>query len=377
LDRGNVYALWTQWASRGADLSHALPAYFARVQRQQPGGLFFTEVAVWLVAFGLACVAVREVERRGIARSLGALATCSGFAMAVAAMFSMSVVWKLEDVDGRTPAASVMNLLRRVGQEDRILAIDLTARRLLGAADLVGRAVVRLSLPPRQATVPREDRALFAVPTVPAGEYRLGVERDGGSGWLMAGVGVGRDQFALITERAEAFDRDVVLRLPVDVRALVVRGDEDARAHVRALFIRPVSVRSRTQKVAEGLARRAVRYGRVIAFFMDERSFPEPGGAWLSGAHDSAIVFQPDDPRSSIALQIRNAPVDNVVVARSGAWTEVLRLAPGEERRLDVPIDPSRGAALVTFEVSAGFRPSAVDSASQDARFLGAFVKLE
>jgi hypothetical protein len=376
-DRGSVYALWTEWTSRTADLSHALPAYFARVQRQQPGSLFFSEVAVWLAVFALACLALRELERRGLVRSRAALATSAGAAIALAVMVAVGVVWTLEGVDGNTPAAAVMNLLRRAGQEDRILAIDLTSRQLLSTSDLVGRVVLRLAPASRQAAAPREDRALFAVPAIPAGEYRLRIDRSDGSGWLMAGIGVGRDQFAIVTERAEAFDRDIILRFPVDVRALVVRGDEDARAHVRALYMRPVSVRSRAQKVAEGPARRAVRYGRVTAFFMDERSFPEPGGIWLGGARDSAVVLQPDDPRASIALQIRNAPADNVVVARSGGWSEVLRLAPGEERRLDVPIDPSRGAALVRFEVATGFRPSAVDGTSRDMRFLGAFVRVE
>ena len=82
-----------------------------------------------------------------------------------------------------------------------------------------------------------------------------------------------------------------------------------------------MSVRSRDQKISDGLARRAVRYGRATAFFMDERSFPEPAGIWLGGARDTTVVFQPDEPRSSIALQVRNAPVDNVVTARSGGWT--------------------------------------------------------
>ena len=376
-DRGNVYALWTEWASRTADLSHALPSYFARVQRQQPGGLFFVEAAVWLCAIGLGVLAVREVERRGLARSRGSLATCAGAAMAFAVMIAVTVVWRLEDVDGKSPASAVMNLLRRVGQEDRLLAMDLTGGRMLSSADLVRRTELRLAVAPRQAAAPREDRALFAIPAMPAGEYRLGVDRAGGSGWLMAGIGVGRDQFALVTERAEAFDRDVPIRFPVDVRALVVRADEDARAHVRSLFVRPVSIRSRGEKVADGLARRAVRYGNAIAFFMDERSFPEPGGIWLGGARESAVVLQPDEPRSSLPLQVRNAPVDNVVIARSGAWSETLRLAPGEERRVDVPIDPSRGAALVTFQVTSGFRPNETDPTSRDTRFLGAFVRLE
>ena len=62
-DRGNVYALWTEWASRTADLAHALPAYFARVQRQRPGGVFFLEIAVWLGAIAIGCLALREIER--------------------------------------------------------------------------------------------------------------------------------------------------------------------------------------------------------------------------------------------------------------------------------------------------------------------------
>ena len=155
-------------------------------------------------------------------------------------------------------------------------------------------------------------------------------------------------------------------------------ADEDARAHVRSLFVRPVSIRSRGEKVADGLARRAVRYGNAIAFFMDERSFPEPGGIWLGGARESAVVLQPDEPRSVAAAagpqrarrQRRRSP-------ESGAWSETLRLAPGEERRVDVPIDPSRGAALVTFQVTSGFRPNEADPTSRDTRFLGAFVRLE
>ncbi len=276
-DRGNVYALWTEWASRTADLSHALPSYFARVQRQQPGGLFFVELPSGCAPSDWESSLSARSSAAVLARSRGSLATCAGAAMAFAVMIAVTVVWRLEDVDGKSPASAVMNLLRHVGQEDRLLAMDLTGRRMLSSADLVRRMELRLAVAPRQAVAPREDRALFAIPAMPAGEYRLGVDRAGGSGWLMAGIGVGRDQFALVTERAEAFDRDVPIRFPVDVRALVVRADEDARAHVRSLFVRPVSIRSRGEKVADGLARRAVRYGHAIAFFMDERSFPEPG----------------------------------------------------------------------------------------------------
>jgi len=377
-DRGSVYALWTEWAGRTADLAHALPAYFARVQRQQPGGLFFLEIAVWVGIMAATCVILREVERRAPARPRGSLTTITGGALAAAAMIAVSIVWRIEGVDGRAPAAAAMNLLRRVGQDERIAAVDLTGWRWLASGDLVQRMELRLTPAPWSGAAARTDRALFTLPRVPAGEYRLRTERAGGSGWLMAGVAVGRDQFALVTEPAEVFDREVRLRFPVDVRALAIRGDEEAGASVRALYVRPIAIRSRDQKVTEGLARRAVRYAGATVFFMDERSFPEPGGFWLGGARQSAVVLQPDSARASMGLLLRNAPIDNTVGIQSGAWTEMLRLSPGEERRLDVPFDPSKaGAALVTFNVSAGFRPSASDAASRDTRFLGVWVRVE
>ena len=376
-DRGNVYALWTEWASRTADLSHALPSYFARVQRQQPGDLFFVEAAVWLCAIGLGVLAVREVERRGLARSRGSLATCAGAAMAFAVMIAVTVVWRLEDVDGKSPASAVMNLLRRVGQEDRLLAMDLTGRRMLSSADLVRRTELRLAVAPRQAAAPREDRALFAIPAMPAGEYRLGVDRAGGGGWLMAGIGVGRDQFALVTERAEAFDR----RRPDPVSGRCSRAGRPRRRgcpRSRPEPVRPSGVDPLTQRESGGRSRASRGPIRPCDRVLHGRA--ELSGArrhlarWCArlrrGAAAGRAAFV-DCPAGT------QRPVDNVVVARSGAWSEALRLAPGEERRVDVPIDPSRGAALVTFQVTSGFRPNETDPTSRDARFLGAFVRLE
>ena len=95
------------------------------------------------------------------------------------------------------------------------------------------------------------------------------------------------------------------------------------------------------------------------------------------GAYDQAIVLQPDTAGSTATLFVRNAPVDNQLTLETGAWREDARLAPGEERRIQVPLDRSRGATLITFTSASGFRPSAVDPASRDARFLGVWVHVQ
>jgi hypothetical protein len=64
------------------------------------------------------------------------------------------------------------------------------------------------------------------------------------------------------------------------------------------------------------------------------------------------------------------------VVIESGGWRQELRLQPGEERSLEVPLDARRGSSLIRFSVSSGFRPSEIDATSGDHRFLGVWLKV-
>ena len=50
-------------------------------------------------------------------------------------------------------------------------------------------------------------------------------------------------------------------------------------------------------------------------------------------------------------------------------------MAPGEEQRVQVPVDAGQGASLLRIEASSGFRPSEREPASRDQRFLGVWVK--
>jgi hypothetical protein len=376
-DRSSVYALWAEWATRTADLTHAFPSYFARVQRQQPGGAFFIEAAVWIGALTLACLALHARERTSQREARGKVLALTAGVLAMALMAAATAVWRVEGVTGTTLVPAAMGLLRELGSSQRRLALDLTGRRVASEPELRQRVGLRMARAPRPAGGPRDDRALFTLPLVPAGDYRIRAE-GGGSGWLMAGIGIGRDQFALVTQPLGAFEGDVTLRFPVDVRALVVRGDEDASAHVRTLRVEPLSIRERPQTASDGLARRAVRYGSTTAYFMDDRSAPEPGGFWLNGTRQSTVVLQPDESRRSMVLVLvsRATGRSNAVDLRAGAWRHSLQLSPGEEQRLEIPVDASPGAASLTFVVSPPAAPEAVlGDAADPSR--GVWVRVE
>jgi hypothetical protein len=112
-------------------------------------------------------------------------------------------------------------------------------------------------------------------------------------------------------------------------------------------------------------------------FFLDDHSYPEPDAFWVRGAASSSVVLQPDDARPTITMVMRNGPVANhVTMAVAGAQT-ALEFAPGEERRVAVPVDASRRATLLTVSATGGFRPADRDARSRDRRFLGVWVKLD
>jgi len=188
-------------------------------------------------------------------------------------------------------------------------------------------------------------------------------------------LGVGQDQFALRSERLPWPPSPIEIEFPVDVRALVVRGDEDARRTVRSVAIEPVSLQSLERRLTDRVSRQAVRYGEFILFFLDEGGFPEPTAFWVGGSREASFVIQPGKPATGIEIHLRNAPVDNRVTLESGRWREDLQLMPGEERVITIPLAPGESAALVTIASESGFRPSASVPDSRDDRFLGVWIR--
>jgi hypothetical protein len=364
-----TYAVWLEWLNSATDLALGMPAWWRGSEL-----LLYRDVAIWLVVFATAWSALRALGRSSRLRNRGALAAATGAVYALAVMIALTIVWSLAGVDGRNVTPAQLDVLRRLGSERRMLLLTLPTLHQLSASE----APSLLRMEPRASTAPggagANDRPLYQVAAVPAGRYRLQPRGAATTGWMM--VGIGRDQFSLISGPLTNPPQPIELDFPVDVRAIVVRGDEQARRSVRGLTIEPLSVIPAVSRLSTDYARRAVRYGNTMVYFLDDRSFPEPEAFWVGGQRNSTIVLQPDSS-DSVALLVRNAPADNRVTFESASWRDAMSLAPGEERRIHVPVDRQRGATLLTVTSSAGFRPSAVDPKSRDDRFLGVHLKVD
>jgi len=366
-----AYALFLEWLNGSTDLAHGTPSWWTGQEITRIA--LARDAAIWLACFLAAWLLLRAFESKPQLRHRGALCTAAAAIYAVAMMVSLTLVWTFAHAQPINSAPGQIDLLHRVSREPRLLAVSVPALKRIRVETLPSMLQIR----PRPSDAPGgagpNDRPLFQVPQVPAGTYRLRPQLAGRAGWLM--LGIGRDQFSLTSAPLDA--DPPMLSFPVDVRAIIVRGDEQARRTVRAMTIEPISIVRPAERLTPDYARRAARYGRSTVFFLDDRSFPEPEGFWIGGRRRSTVVLQDDKPDArTFTLLLRNAPADNHVVMESGGWREELQLGPGEERQVVVPIDRPRPAALISIATSAGFRPSAVDSKSRDDRFLGVWIRV-
>ena len=363
-------ALWLEWLGRVGDMTAAAP----RWARESDVPLF-RAIVIWTVAAVLVWLLLHALEWSGRVRDRTAFRTAAAFIVAGAAMAAASIVWALEGSSGRTVVASQLQLLGAVASQPRLAAVQLNPFSRVAAPNVPGRLQIALTRQPAPRPGGRDTAPLFALPPLPAGDYRISVAADGARGWLMIGIARDpRDPFAVRTVQLPVNAVDV--QFPLPVRALVVRGDEDAWRTVRGIVIEPLTIYRRHERLTGELARRAVRYDGATVYFLDEGSYPEPEAFWVGGARASTIVIHPDGEQTASVVRLRNAPVDNKVTLTAGAWRRVLQLLPGEEKDVDVPLDPSRGGTLVRIETTAGFRPTEHDPASLDQRFLGVWVKV-
>ena len=224
---------------------------------------------------------------------------------------------------------------------------------------------MRIDVPVRRARRRRAapESPARAFPALPAGSYVMSVQRHGaGDGWIM--VGVGNDQFAIVTQPIAAFDGGMRLHLPGRCARAAIRGDEGAREQFEAVELRPSR---RPAPATSRVARRAVRYDGTVSSSSTIARFPSrPVSGWPANA--TAVVIQPDDrprPFAGAAQRAGRQYRDAGIGGRreSSRWS-----------REKSGASTSRGRRrCVQIRSSAGFRPSDVDPNSRDKRLLGVF----
>ncbi len=414
------YGLWLEWLSRVADLPRGLPSF-----HRTPEAVAWRHVIVWAVCLLGGWLLLRASERvRARGREWLAVAAPAVFAAAV--MAALTVVWRSNGASGFTPTPAQLELLRAAA-DPHAFAVQLGP---LGRLDLAG-VPARLTIETSPRYLQSRDRPLFVLPEIPAGSYALHVETGPNpSGEIQ--VGIARDGFALRSlDLASAVSgptkvgpyvapgagpspsaplrpgpstslragpstslragklgpdaaRDVAtlgVEFPVNVRAIIVHGDDPARASVTRVALVPRALVDPSRRATDQVARQAVRYPAGTAYFFDDGAFPEPEAFWVRGGRMAAVAIDtPGKPaaggRRVGVLFLRNAPVENQVTLDTGAWREELTLMPGEERTVDVPLASDRSATLVRIAAASGFRPVERDPSNRDSRFLGVWVQL-
>jgi hypothetical protein len=357
-------ALWLEWLGPLAALARGVPTFLRTPEPES-----WLQTTAWVALLLSAWLVVRALERAGLSSRRGVAAALL-VAFATAGMLGLSFVWHRNGLPGLEPTVSQVHLLHAAAR-DRGVGLVYTPLSRARPLDLPGYMV--LEPPGHYASSRRREVAVLPGP-LPAGTYALELRSQDAASRVT--IGIGREHIPLVAITPSPDMPPVVFSFPVNVRALVVvRGGGDETVSPVPLVVRPRRVLP-AREAGAGVARQARRYDGATAYFLDDGSFPEPPGFWVGGSRESTVVLHADEPREGLALRLRNAPVANEVRLDAGQWRDRLQLAPGEARRVLVPLDP-RGVARVRLEVSGGFRPAEHEPGSHDHRFLGAWVEFE
>jgi len=358
------YDLMLGWAAHAVDVPLAFPS----VHRDAVGGAL-RDSAIWLVV-----AAVGLAVARLIAQRTAPGVTTVAWLAAIALMAGATAVWTRHGDRAVTPDRSQIASLADVRHGWLTTFIRFRPFRALPASEFLDQAAFGTTdrLPPRAG-----DAALFRAAAVPAGDYELS------SGAALAGevtMVLGRNDSPVerwsITGLAGG--RSVaVLRLPVDVASLTIRGNGGSDPAAMGLRLRPTAM----ALPANGDGRRALRaarYGRARVFAFDERVYLEPTGFWTRADGSATVVIDSDAPIDATGrpLIVRAGAVATSVELSVGEWSTRLVLAAGQQQEVQLPPLNGARAWALTIRSGAGFRPSEVDPASDDVRRLAAWVEL-
>lgn len=361
----DVASPWLAWASQMADLTRAVPSLF----RHGPATAM-AEIMVWSAAVLTAWLASR-LAARAWRLTQGASALVTLCALAGAVMVGAWGARRIEAASGTRVTFGQLRALDAAVASPGARAVLPESRSIVPAAA----ALERLRLP---GDVPGEPGTSWPVlPWLPAGRYRVWADLARGGEFDVAIYG-GRadgpfDAWRIAREGAGAVSHDLVL--PVGLAAVRLRGDAGAQAAVRGLWLQPDWAGWHPGPVAGWRAASARRYDSVAVYAV-KGAYLEPGGLWTAGGQAAEMVLQMPPGERLAVFTMRAGPVATPVGVRAGRFSLDAELAPGESRRLEIPLSPD-GSALMTVRAGRSFRPSETDPSSGDRRLLGVRLEVE
>jgi hypothetical protein len=361
------FSRWLEWATPLVDLPRALPSFLRDGLR-----MALLQAALWIVVFSVAVWVLARLRRRSArveGEGLPVLAACTLFALAV--MAALALNWRVAGVRAVTPTTAQLELLRAYNPAARPVGVSLRPLAWGQAADLLPR--LRLARSTRRpASV---DEPLLALTDLPAGRYEADASSVAAARGEVHAI-VGRSDRALDSWVFEPGEErpQLMLDLPVAANALAITGDERARATIPDLALRPVLLVPPAERLIEERARRAARYGALAVFSFDDHAYLEEPGLWVRGGTPVRLVLAGERAAGTVALLVRNGPVQNRVRLRSGSWSSAVALGPREERLVEIPL--ASGVALLEVRTDTGFRPSQAEPGSTDARYLGVWIEV-
>ncbi len=356
-------SLWAEWAQDDVALARALPSLFSGTTAAA-----LMKAAAWGAAGALAWLGLEFLLSNEDPRRRRAAPWLAIGLLALVPVLAATLAWRVDGTSPVTTARSEVGLLRALTPAGP-RAWNFTTFRTMPAADLRSHLSVRSD---EQRPRARPSHVLSAQ-RVPAGRYRLLVDPPGSQrGALTLRLGDTGLPFATVATSPSALGmQGPEVALPVAVRTVVVDADPTAVRGVSTARLEPVEPWDGPE--AHLTARRAARYVGGDLFFLDDHAYPEPSGFWVAGSRTTTAIVAADAPE--LRLFIRNAPVQNVVRLELDAWSQELRLGPGEERELRVPRRAGSRVSTLRVQANGGFRPSQQEPGNKDLRYLGCWVE--
>ena len=114
---------------------------------------------------------------------------------------------------------------------------------------------------------------------------------------------------------------------------------------------------------------------RAYLIYVDEREYPEGGVFWTRATEQAEVLLAPG-PYSRLGLTVHLGPRSGEVSIRVGGEEKIVRVEANSTAEVQLRVPHGVRLLPITVRSPTMFRPSEVDPSSNDARLLGAQVRV-